>query len=38
MNKIIYIIKKSLKILFMILAIGLVVGVLGFGYIAFINN
>ena len=37
MNKIIYII-KSLKILFMILAIGLVVGVLGFGYIAFINN
>ena len=38
MNKTIYIIKKSLKILFMILAIGLVVGVLGFGYIAFTNN
>ena len=38
MDKIIYIIKKSLKILFTILAIGLVVGVLGFGYIAFINN
>ena len=34
MDKIIYIIKKSLKILFMILAIGLVVGALGFGYIA----
>jgi hypothetical protein len=38
MNKIIYIINKSLKIVFMILAIGLLVGVLGFGYIAFTNN
>ena len=35
MNKIIYIIKKSLKILFMIVAIGIVVGALGFGYIAY---
>jgi hypothetical protein len=35
MNKLIYIVLKSLKIILMILIIGVVVGLIGFGYIAY---
>jgi hypothetical protein len=35
MNKLIYIVLKSLKIILMILTIGAVVGLIGFGYIAY---
>jgi uncharacterized membrane protein YtjA (UPF0391 family) len=35
MSSFIDLFKKSLKIIFMIIAIGVVVGVLGFGYIAY---
>ena len=35
MNQLIDIVLKSLKIILMILAIGVVVGLIGFGYIAY---
>ena len=35
MSSFIDLFKRSLKIIFMIIAIGIVVGVLGFGYIAY---
>ena len=35
MSSFVNLFKRSLKIIFMIIAIGVVVGVLGFGYIAY---